>query len=159
MFEGCLGEVSLDVRFLSIRAKGFQRIVVVWASPSVARYQVTGASLPGNSANSTWKHLAALEQSIGTLQHEIGKSIREVNENSTILLGLLQNLTQESKQTGLRMEMIKIRMDQIETKFDAHTALLNEHTRVLSDHSARFDRVETLLTQILARLPENPSKP
>ena len=50
-------------------------------------------------------------------------------------------------------------MDQIETKFDAHTALLNEHTRVLSDHSARFDRVETLLTQILARLPENPSKP
>ena len=29
-----------------------------WASPSVVRYQVTGASLPGNSANSTWKHLA-----------------------------------------------------------------------------------------------------
>ena len=92
----------------------------------------------------------------GTLQKEIGKSIREVNENSTIMLGLVQTLTQESKQTGLRMEMMKIRMDQLETKFDAHTALLNEHTRVLGEHTTRFDRLEALLTQILARLPEKP---
>jgi hypothetical protein len=102
------------------------------------------------------ERLVALEQSFGTQQKEIGKSIREVNENSTIMLGLLQTLTQESKQTGLRMEMMKIRMDQLETKFDAHTALLNEHTRVLSEHTTRFDRLETLLTQILARLPEKP---
>src|SRR5437667_6106455 len=130
------------------------------------------------------ERLTILEQSFGSLQKEIGKSIREVNENSTIMLGLLQTLTQESKQTGLCMEMMKIRLDQLETKFDAHTALLNEHTRVLGEHSvflnehtrvlsehtvllnehtrvsdehtARFDRVETLLTQILARLPEKP---
>src|SRR5258708_3455103 len=130
------------------------------------------------------ERLAALEQSLGTLQKDIGKSIREVNENSTIMLGLLQTLTQESKQTGLRVEMMKIRMDQLETKFDAHTALLNEHTRVLSgntallnehtrvlsgntavlnehtrmlsEHTAGFDRLETLLTQILTRLPEKP---
>ena len=116
------------------------------------------------------ERLAALEQSFGTQQKEIGKSIREVNENSIIMLGLLQTLTQESKQTGLRVEMMKIRMDQLETKFDAHTALLNEHTRVLSEHTAllnehtrvlsehttRFDRLETLLTQILTRLPEKP---
>ncbi len=116
------------------------------------------------------ERLTTLEQSFGSLQKEIGKSIREVNENSTIMLGLLQTLTQESKQTGLRMEMMKIRLDQLETKFDAHTALLNEHTRVLGEHTVllnehtrvlgehtlRFDRVETLLTQILARLPEKP---
>jgi hypothetical protein len=130
------------------------------------------------------ERLAALEQFFGTLQKDIGKSIREVNENSTIMLGLLQTLTQESKQTGLRVEMMKIRMDQLETNFDAHTALLNEHTRVLSgntallnehtrmlsgniaplnehtrmlsEHTAGFDRLETLLTQILTRLPEKP---
>ena len=116
------------------------------------------------------ERLNTLEQSLVTLQKEAGKSIREVNENSTIMLGLLQSLTQESKHTGLRMEMIKIRMDQLETKFDAHTALLNEHTRVLSEHTAllnghtttlnehtaRFDRLEALLTQILARLPKTP---
>src|SRR5947208_15299344 len=123
------------------------------------------------------ERLSTVEQAITTLQRETGKSIREVNENSTIMLGLLQTLTQESKQTGLRMEMLKIRMDQLETKFDAYTALLNEHTRmlnehtkvldghtrvldehtrVLDEHTTRFDRVETLLTQILARLPETP---
>ena len=33
---------------------------------------------------------------------------------------------------------------------------LGEHTRILSEHTARFDRLETLLTQILTRLPEKP---
>jgi chromosome segregation ATPase len=102
------------------------------------------------------ERLNTLEQSFVTLQKDVAKSIREVNENSTIMLGLLQALTQESKQTGLRMEMIKIRMDQLETKFDAHTALLNEHTTMLNEHTARFDRLETLLTQILERLPKTP---
>ena len=114
--------------------------------------------------------IAALEQSFGTLQKEIGKSIRDVNENSTILLGLVQTLVQENKHTGLRTEMMKIRLDQLETKFDAHTALLNEHTRVLSEHTTllnehtrvlsehttRFDRLEALLAQILERLPKTP---
>jgi len=100
--------------------------------------------------------IAALDQSFGTLQKEIGKSIRDVNENSTILLGLVQTLVQENKHTGLRTEMMKIRLDQLETKFDAHTALLNEHTRVLSVHTTRFDRLEALLAQILERLPKTP---
>ena len=44
----------------------------------------------------------------------------------------------------------------VETKLDAHTALLNEHKTVLKEHTARFDHLETLLTQVLARLPEKP---
>ena len=102
------------------------------------------------------ERISTLEQSFATLQRDVAKSIREVNENSTILLGLVQNLTQESKQTGLRLEMLRIRMEQLETKFDAHTALLNEHTTVLKEHTGRFDHIDTLLTQILARLPEKP---
>ncbi len=108
------------------------------------------------------ERLTTVKQSFGTLQREIGKSLHEVNQNSTILLGLVQNQLQESKQTGLRTEMMKIRIDQLETKLDAHTALLNEHTRllgehtkVLDEHTVRFDRVETLLTQILERLPKS----
>src|SRR5260370_16770979 len=116
------------------------------------------------------ERLIVLEQSFGTLQREMGKSIREVNENSTIMLDLLQTLTQESKQTGLRVEMMKIRMDQLETKFDPHTALLNEHTRVLSGntallnehttilshHTPRFPRLKPLLTQTLPHQPQKP---
>ena len=47
------------------------------------------------------------------------------------------------------MDRGKDRLDRLETKSNEHTALLNEHT-------GRFDHVEALLTQILARLPEKP---
>ena len=58
----------------------------------------------------------------------------------------------------LQMGMAEVKQDihQLQMGFDAHTALLNEHTRVLNEHTTRFDRLETLLTQILLRLPEKP---
>ena len=125
-----------------------------------------------------------LEQSFGTMQREIGTSIRALNENGTILSGLFQTQLQTTRQTAFSVEMMKIRLDQLETKFDAHTALLNAHTRmlnehagvlnehtrilsehtgilnehtaILSEHTTRFDRLEAMLTQVLARLPEKP---
>jgi hypothetical protein len=123
------------------------------------------------------ERLTMLEQSFGTMQREIGTSIRALNENSTILLGLFQTQLQTTKQTAFSVEMMKVRMELLETKFDAHTALLNEHTRmlneharilgehtgilnehtrILGEHTTRFDRLETMLTQVLARLPEKP---
>jgi hypothetical protein len=70
----------------------------------------------------------------------------------TLEYGLKQYKTETIKAYG-----------EIQMGFDAHTALLNEHTRVLdehtrvlSEHTTRFDRLETLLTQILIRLPEKP---
>ncbi|MHB8600458.1 MAG: hypothetical protein ACYDER_27075 [Ktedonobacteraceae bacterium] len=111
-----------------------------------------------------------LEESFGVMQREVGSSIRVLNENSTILLGLFQTQLQETKQTRFSVEMTKIRVDQLETKLDAHTALLNEHTRVLGEHTrildehtmrfdrleTRFDHLETMPGQVLARLPEKP---
>ncbi|HVB21611.1 MAG TPA: hypothetical protein VNG51_06670 [Ktedonobacteraceae bacterium] len=76
-----------------------------------------------------------LEQSFGTMQREIGTSIRELNENSTIMLGLLRTQLQETRQLGFSVEMLKIRMDKLEAKFDGHTVLLNEHTKVLDGHT------------------------
>lgn len=116
------------------------------------------------------ERLSMLEESSGVMQREVGSSIRVLNENSTILLGLFQTQLQETKQTRFSVEMTKIRVDQLETKLDAHTALLNEHTRVLgvhtallnehtrvlNEHTTRFDRLEGMLTQVLARLPEKP---
>src|SRR5579884_2062416 len=116
------------------------------------------------------ERLTVLEQSFATFQRETGKAIRELNENATISLGLLHALSQESKQAAFRAELMKLRLDLLETKFDEHTrilnehtallnehtALLNEHTRVLNEHTVRFDRLEAMLTQVLARLPEKP---
>ena len=102
------------------------------------------------------ERLITLEQSFEKFQKEIGKSIRELNENATITLGLVQALVQESKPTWLRMEMLSRRLDQLEAKSDAHTALLNTHTTVLNEHTTRFDRLETMLAEVLTRLPEKP---
>ncbi len=95
------------------------------------------------------ERLTVLEQSFATFQRETGKAIRELNENATISLGLLHALSQESKQAAFRAELMKLRLDLLETKFD-------EHTRVLNEHTVRFDRLEAMLTQVLARLPEKP---
>ena len=104
------------------------------------------------------------------LEEAFSTSIRELNENGTILLGLFQTQLQETKQTRTSVEFMKIRMDMLETKVNANTALLNEHTRMLgvhtkilnehtallNEHTTRFDRLESMLTEVLARLPEKP---
>src|SRR5579884_1231491 len=102
------------------------------------------------------ERLTVLEQSFATFQRETGKAIRELNENATISLGLLHALSQESKQAAFRAELMKLRLDLLETKFDEHTRILNEHTGLLNEHTVRFDRLEAMLTQVLARLPEKP---
>lgn len=125
------------------------------------------------------ERLAALEYAFEAFQREVGKSMRELNENATMTLGLVQQLIHESKYWSL----IKLRVDHMETKLDAHTAMLKEHTSVLNDHTAtltkhtailsehtarldrvetkldehtaRFDRLEGLLGQVLERLPKS----
>src|SRR6266571_5759496 len=124
--------------------------------PDIKRCSLYERRVKGKFSKPTQEErLATLEQSFGTLQKEIGKSIHKVNENSMIMLGLLQTLTQESKQTGLRMEMMKIRMDQLETKFDAHTALLNNHTRVLSEHTTLLNSHTRVLNEHTTLLNEH----
>jgi uncharacterized protein YejL (UPF0352 family) len=39
-------------------------------------------------------------------------------------------------------------------RLDRVEGTLNEHTAVLNEHTARFDRMEALLGEILTRLPE-----
>ena len=75
------------------------------------------------------------------------RNMREINENITILLGVTSSQGGDIKVIKEDVSGIKDRLDRLETKSNEHTALLNEHT-------GRFDHIEALLTQILARLPE-----
>jgi len=77
------------------------------------------------------------------------RTMKEINENLTILLGVTSSQGRDIKVIKADTSSIKDRLDRLETQSNEHTALLNEH-------SGRFDHVEALLTQILARLPENP---
>ena len=74
-------------------------------------------------------------------------NMREINENITILLGVTSSQGGDIKVIKEDVSSIKDRLDRLETKSNEQTALLNEH-------SGRFDHVEALLTQILARLPD-----
>ena len=75
------------------------------------------------------------------------RNMREINENLTILLGVTSSQGGDIKVIKEDVSIIKDRLDRLEIQSNEQTALLNEHTR-------RFDHVEALLTQILARLPE-----
>ncbi len=69
-------------------------------------------------------------------------NVREINENMTILLGVISNQGGSIKAIQEDVSGIKDRLDRLETKSDEHTVLLTQHT--------------ALLTQILVRLPEKP---
>jgi len=84
---------------------------------------------------------------------EQGHNLREINKNMTILLDVIGKQGQE----------MKARFASLETKSDEHNSrlsrvetTLSEHTTVLNEHTIRFDRLETILAQVLARLPEKP---
>ena len=68
--------------------------------------------------------------------------MREINENLTILLGVTSSQGGDIKVIKEDVSSIKDRLDRLETQS--------------TEHTGRFDHVEALLTQILARLPEKP---
>jgi hypothetical protein len=69
------------------------------------------------------------------------RNMKEINENLTILLGVTSSQGVDIKIIKEDTSSIKDRLDQLETQSNEHTG--------------RFDHVEALLTQILARLPED----
>src|SRR5216684_3858883 len=75
------------------------------------------------------------EKRITTLEQKTAVAIQEVEENTTILLGVIRSQGQDIRKIFQRLETIEENTNQLKTT-------LNEHT--------------TLLTQILARLPEKP---
>jgi hypothetical protein len=74
------------------------------------------------------ERITALEQKFAAIQKETATHIRETEENTTIMLGVMRSQGQDIRRIFERLETI-------DTKLNEHTALL---------------------TQILARLPKNP---
>ena len=75
------------------------------------------------------------EKRITTLEQNTATAIQEIEENTTIMLGVIRSQGQDIRKMFQRLETIDENMNQLKTT-------LHEHT--------------TLLTQILARLPELP---
>ncbi len=82
------------------------------------------------------------EERLTALEQKTSAHIQEIDENTTIMLGVIRHQGQDIKRIFQRLETIdeslstvKQQLNQLETKFDEQT---------------------TLLTQILARLPKKP---
>jgi len=111
------------------------------------------------------ERLETLEYGLKQYKTETIKAYGEMAMEISMVKGLAEDAVKRlmTLRTALDQRITEIKQDihQLQMGFDAHTALLNEHTRilhehtrVLSEHTTRFDRLETLLTQILVRLPE-----
>ena len=68
------------------------------------------------------------------------------------LIGLKRTLDEHTVLLNKQDE----RLNRVESTLGEHTTILSEHTAILNEHTARFERLETLLTQILTRLPGIP---
>ncbi len=91
------------------------------------------------------ERLTILEQAIAAsqkFQQQAAAHIRETEENTTILLGVIRNQGQDIKRIVQHLETIDERLETIDENIDQLKTTLNEHT--------------TFLTQILARLPKTP---
>jgi ABC-type transporter Mla subunit MlaD len=95
------------------------------------------------------ERLMALEQSSTAFQREAAAHIRETEENTTILLGVIRSMGQDIKRMVQHLETI-----------DDHLGTVDERLGTIEQ---RFNRLETksdehttLLTQILERLPKTP---
>jgi seryl-tRNA synthetase len=75
------------------------------------------------------------EERLTALEQKTAAHIQEIDENTTIMLGVMRHQGQNIKRIFQRLETTDEKLNQLETKLDGHT---------------------TLLTQILARLPKAP---
>ena len=95
------------------------------------------------------ERLTALEQNSATFQKEAARYIRETEENTTIMLGVIRSQGQDIRRIFERLETIDSRLETI----DEH---VNAIERRLDRLETKFTEHTTLLTQILARLPKTP---
>jgi hypothetical protein len=88
------------------------------------------------------ERLTALEQIFATFRKENAAAIIEVEENTTIMLGVIRSQGRDIKRIHERLETMETHLGTVETHLGTIDTKLNEHT--------------ALLTQILERLPQTP---
>lgn len=80
------------------------------------------------------ERVTTLEQTFATFRKETAARTQEIEENTTIMLGVMRSQGRDIRRIFESLETLNQRFDRLETKSDEQT---------------------TLLTQILARLPSN----
>lgn len=92
------------------------------------------------------ERLTTLEYNLDQFKAEATTYYQEMAMQVTMTRGLTEDAVK-------RLMQLRI---QIDKRFNSTDQQLAEVKQDIGDHTTRLDRIETLLAQILARLPENP---
>lgn len=92
------------------------------------------------------ERLTTLEYNLDQFKAEATTYYQEMAMQVTMSKGLTEDAVK-------RLMQLRI---QIDKRFNSTDQQLAEVKQDIGEHTTRLDRIETLLAQILARLPENP---
>jgi ABC-type transporter Mla subunit MlaD len=111
--------------------------------------QLTLAALYGNESVEGQRYMATQEERLTAVEkftEQAAAHIRDTEENTTILLGVIRSQGQDIKRIFERLGMMAERQEMNE-RFDTLTSQLDSFASQLSDHTA-------MLAQILTKLDE-----
>ena len=99
------------------------------------------------------------EERLTALEEKTAAHIQEMDENFTIMVGVIRHQGQDIKRIFQRLETIDERLNILETideRLETTDKRLNTLKSQLNQLETKSDEHTTLLTEILARLPKAP---
>jgi chromosome segregation ATPase len=96
------------------------------------------------------------EERLTALEQKTAAHIQEMDENFTIMVGVIRHQGQDIKRIFQRLETIDESLNTLNQRLETVDESLNSLKHHLNQFETKFDEHTTLLTQILARLPKAP---
>ena len=96
------------------------------------------------------------EERLTALEQETAAHIQEMDENFTIMVGVIRHQGQDIKRIFQRLETMDESLNTLNQRLETVDGSLNTLKQHLNQIDTKFDEHTTLLTQILARLPKAP---
>ena len=113
------------------------------------------------------ERLTKLEFDLKQFKTETIKAYGDMAFEMTIVKGLTENaigrlaalsdtIEKRFERLDIRLNAMDAHLESMDKRFTSTDQQLAEVKQEISDHTTRLDRIETMLTQVLARLPEKP---
>jgi chromosome segregation ATPase len=96
------------------------------------------------------------EERITALEQNTATHIQEMDENFTIMVGVIRHQGQDIKRIFQRLETIDESLSTVNQRLETVDESLHTLKHQLNQFETKFDEHTSLLSQILARLPKAP---
>ena len=96
------------------------------------------------------------EERLTALEQKTATHIQEMDENFTIMVGVIRHQGQDIKRIFQRLETMDESLNTLNQRLETVDKRLETIDQRLNQFETTFDEHTSLLTQILARLPKAP---